>query len=280
VSGASLGHGASPGTTSDAELLLAHVLGVDPAWLVAHDDAEIGEAPARRFAELVERRRRGEPLAYLIGSAGFYRREFMVDERVLVPRPETEHLVEAALEHLRAHARPRVLDVGTGSGAIACTIAAELANAHVDAVDASLDALDVARENCRRLGVQQRVRLVHGDLTQPVSGERYHAIVANLPYVPTAEIARPPDPVSFEPRAALDGGSDGLAIYRRLLPDLPALLEPGGLVLAEAAPPTIQGLASLAREAFPNAAVTIGYDYAGLERFVRVRVGDNACGAR
>jgi release factor glutamine methyltransferase len=255
---------------SEAELLLAHVLGVDRAWLIAHDGQEIPEEQIATFAKLVDRRRTGEPLAYLLGSRGFYGREFCVDRRVLIPRPETEHLVEEALAHLRTVEAPRALDVGTGSGAIACTLAAELADAHVDATEISSDALIVARRNADRLGVKKRVRFYKGDLVAPVSGRRYHAIVANLPYVPSAEIAPDPNPVSFEPSLALNGGPDGLDLYRRLFPTLPAMLEPGGIVLVEAAPPTIEQLKRIAREAFERAEISIRKDYAGLERYVEV----------
>jgi release factor glutamine methyltransferase len=256
--------------SNEAELLLAHVLGVDLAWLIAHDEEEIPEQKIAAFAELVDRRRAGEPFAYLVGSRGFYGREFFVDRRVLIPRPETEHLVEEALAHLLGIARPRALDVGTGSGAIACTLAAELPEARIDATEISKDALAVARPNRERYALEGRVRFYEGDLVAPLAGRRYHAIVANLPYVPSA-IAHDPEPVTFEPLVALDGGPDGLDLYRRLFPSLPQMLEPGGIVLAEAAPPTMERLVDIARAAFPRAEVTVGKDYAGLERFVRVQ---------
>jgi release factor glutamine methyltransferase len=254
----------------DIETLLAQVLDVDKAWLVAHEDAELNEEQVKRFAELVDRYRTGEPLAYILGRAGFYRREFVVDERVLVPRPETEHLIDETIGHLRAHEHPRILDVGTGSGNIACTLAAELPKARVDATDISKSALEVARENRDRLGVKGRVRFFQGDLVDPVATRRYNAIVANLPYVPSADIALDPDPVSYEPPIALNGGPDGLEQYRRLFPQLPQMLEPSGIVLAEAAPPSIKALAYIAQTAFPDACVTIHKDYAGQQRYITV----------
>lgn len=235
---------------------------------MAHADAPVPRTAAAAFAELCGRRRTGVPVAYLLGSAHFCAREFIVDENVLVPRPETEHLVEEALRFINDRAATRVLDVGTGCGAIACTIAAE-SRAHVDATDISPDALEVARENARRLGVVDRVRFRHGDLAQPVRNERYDVIVANLPYVPTADLPKQPDPTSFEPRVALNGGPDGLSLYRRLLSQIHGMLTSNSLLLLEAAPPTILELKKLVHSTFPNFVISIGRDYAGLDRYVK-----------
>jgi release factor glutamine methyltransferase len=209
------------------------------------------------------------PQAYVSGWKGFYRREFAVNEHVLVPRPETEHLIEDALEFMHATARRRVLDVGTGSGAIACTIASELFDAIVTATDVSIRALAVAAKNAARLGVGGRCTFALADIA-PADNERYDVIVANLPYIPSADVPQKPDPVGFEPRVATDGGADGLELYRKLLAVAPRLACAGALVLMEAAPPTMPGLRALANEAFPQAAITVHRDYAGLERYVRV----------
>ena len=259
---------------TDAALLLAFVLHRNRAWLIAHPEAELREEQIAAFQSLCRRRERGEPLAYVVGRAGFYGREFRVDRTVLIPRPETEHMVEEAVAFLRACAgdRARALDIGTGSGAIACTLAAEVSGAHVDAIDVSAAALTLARDNAAALGVTARCRFLLGDLVEPLAaGSSYAVIVANLPYVPTADIAIAPDPVSFEPRAALDGGADGLALYRRLLPRVGEYLLPGGLLLAEAAPPLMDALMGLVRAAMPHAEASIGVDYGGRQRFVRVR---------
>jgi release factor glutamine methyltransferase len=213
---------------------------------------------ARRLAD-------GEPFAYMVGRVGFFRREFFVDSRVLIPRPETEHLVEAAIAHLRERERPRVLDLGTGSGAIACTIAVELPKARVDAVDISDDALDVARINARALGVQVEFR--RSDLFAALGETRYDAIVANLPYVPEGQ---GDENLRFEPALALYAGADGLDLYRRCFAAAPAHLAPGGLLLAEGAPPIADGLVALARTAFGQASVSLERDYGGRERFVKV----------
>jgi release factor glutamine methyltransferase len=266
-------HGASDSPHSDASLLLAHALSRPREWLAAHPEATVDPANLEQFFASCERRRRGTPIAYILGHAGFYGREFFVDESVLVPRPETEHLIDAALRLLRRAQRdgrePAVLDVGTGSGAIACTIAAET-GLTVDATDVSPAALRMAARNAAGLDVGGRCRFYQGDLAASVAGRRYDLLVANLPYVPTRDLPVPPDSAGFEPRQALDGGTDGLECYRRLLRDAPALLVPGGTALLEAAPPTIAGLAALARSAFPDGAIEIGSDYAGLARYVGV----------
>jgi release factor glutamine methyltransferase len=255
----------------DAALLLAHITGAARETFITSDLRELTAAENAAFSDAVERRLTGAPIAYITGSAGFYGRTFDVDERVLVPRPETEHLVEAALDALRARGATsvRVADIGTGSGAIAITLAAALPDAWVFGTDVSQDAIDVARHNAARNNVFQQCTFLHGDLAQPLARfAPFDAIVANLPYVPTAAIPSAPDPVACEPRIALDGGADGLASYRRLIAQLPAILAPEAGVFFEAAPGTIEPLAELVAAAFPGASVKIGADYAGLPRFL------------
>jgi release factor glutamine methyltransferase len=258
----------------DATLLLAHAAGRDAAWLLAHADDPVEAAIARRFAAALERRAAGEPVPYVIGVAGFFGRRFAVDARVLVPRPETEGAVEAVLAHVRASgaAASRLCDVGTGSGAIAIALACELPGARVDALDVSEAALAVARGNARAHGVSDRVAFALGaGLRGAGATGPYDAIVANLPYVRSADLAAAPDPTSFEPRVALDGGADGLAAYRDLLRDAPAALAPGGCLVMEAGPDTVPALAALARAAFPDGArVRTERDLAGLDRLVIV----------
>jgi release factor glutamine methyltransferase len=251
---------------ADATLLLAHVMRRERAWLVAHGGATPSAEEAEAFERLSAQRARGIPTAYLLGSAGFYGREFLVDENVLIPRPETEHLVDEAIRFIGK--RPlRALDVGTGSGAIACTIAAQT-HATVDATDISPAAVEIAKKNAERLKVSCDFYV--GDLIEPVKNKRYDVIIANLPYVPTKDIPEKPDPIAFEPLVALDGGPDGLALYRRLLDALPSLATPDALILLEAAPPTIAALAEAAKSIFPNTAIAVRRDYAGLNRYVRI----------
>jgi len=195
----------------DAELLLAETTGWSRAALVADPAAEVPPAAGRRFGELVRRRLRREPVAYILGRKGFRNLELAVDRRVLVPRPETELLVELALEAAPAS----VLDVGTGSGAIALAVADELPGCAVTATDTSPGALEVARANAERLGLADRVRFVEGTLP---GAERFDLVLANLPYV--AERDWPslqPEVTKWEPREALLAGPDGLDAYRDLI---------------------------------------------------------------
>ena len=255
----------------DAVFLLAHAGGVTRQEMIAHRERELTPDVAQRFGELVQRRGQGTPLAYVTGEAGFYGRMFGVDERVLVPRPETELAIEWTVRHLRAIGREdgSAADVGTGSGAIAVTLASELHGLSVYATDISQDALAVARRNAARNDVFQHVTFLHGDLAAPVLPYApFDCVVANLPYVPSADCARAPDPVSFEPLLARDGGPDGLSHYRRLLPDLRALVAPRGIAILEAAPANARVLERLVRDALPEAGIETIRDYADLDRFV------------
>lgn len=200
----------------DAELLLAEATGLDRTRLIASPEAEVLPAAGRRFGEMVRRRLRREPIAYILGRKGFRHIELAVDRRVLVPRPETELLVELALEL----APDRVLDVGTGSGAIALAIAAELPDCEATATDSSPAALEVARENAERLGLSERVELTP---ILPTDERRFDLVVANLPYVSEAELEDlEPEVSRWEPREALLGGPDGLDVLREMIPDAAA----------------------------------------------------------
>jgi release factor glutamine methyltransferase len=255
----------------DAVFLLAHAASVSRAEMIAHRERELEPDVAERFLALVEQRARGAPLAYVTGEAGFYGRMFGVDARVLVPRPETELAVEWAVRHLCAIGRENgsAADVGTGSGAIAITLACELPELSVFASDVSPDALSVARSNAARNHVFQHVTFLRGDLAAPLLRfAPFDCVVANLPYVPSAECARTPDPVSFEPLLARDGGPDGLKFYRGLVPDLPKLIAPRGIIILEAAPSNARALERLVREHLPNAGVETVRDYTGLDRLV------------
>jgi release factor glutamine methyltransferase len=266
---------ASPTPQLDAALLTAHALGLERTKLLSSRDEPIDDEAALKLDALIIQRELGVPVAYLLGAAGFYGREFEVTPAVLIPRPETEHLVEAALEALRARApeEQRVWDAGTGSGAIAITIAAELPSASIAATDVSDEALRIARRNAAKHGID-RVTFSEGNLTGAFHEKpAFNVVVANLPYVPTAEIPEPPDPAGYEPFTALDGGPDGLAVYRNFIAAVPSVLARNAVIFAEAAPPTIPGLTGLFRNAFPNAVIEIHRDHARLERFLSVAVG-------
>jgi release factor glutamine methyltransferase len=240
----------------DAELLLSEATGWDRARLAADPEAAVPARAGRRFGEAVRRRLRREPVAYILGRKGFRHIELTVDRRVLIPRPETEMLVELALE-----LRPRtVLDVGTGSGAIALAIANELPECEVTATDTSPAALEVARGNAERLGLVDRVRFLGCSVP---TGERFDLVIANLPYVAEDDwVSLQPELIKWEPREALLAGSDGLAAIRWLIPQAP-----GDVLALEIGDGQAPAVGDLLREAgFPT--VEVREDLAGIERVV------------
>lgn len=225
---------------SEARLLLGHALGHPVAWLIAHDDEALDEDELLNFASLVARRAGGEPVAYLIGLREWFGREFTVSPAVLIPRPETELLVDIALTAtvMRSgiHAdgtgdTARILDLGTGSGCIAVTLALEFPQAQVTAVDASAAALSVARGNAERLGAS--LRLLQSDWFDQLAGERFDLIVANPPYITATDPHLAAGDLRHEPGAALSSGADGLDAIRRIIADAPAHLATGGQLWLE-----------------------------------------------
>lgn len=258
----------------EARVLLERITGQTRIWIYQNPDAHLTAPQARQLAAAVRARRAGEPLAYLVGSREFYGRRFQVDQRVLIPRPETEDLVEAALAFARERAAEgqrdlRIVDVGTGSGVIAVTLAAELPPARIIAVDRSAGALAVAHENARRHGVEGRITLIQGDLLSAVAGP-VDLIVANLPYIPTEEIPTLQPEVQHEPRLALDGGPDGLDLYRRLWTQAATALDARGGLFGEIA--ASQGVVAehSAAAAFPDRSIKILPDLAGRDRIIAV----------
>ena len=252
----------------DAQLLLAHVTGRERAWLLAHGDASLTLAQALRCAALVARRADGEPLAYIRRRQAFFDRNFHVSPAVLIPRPETEQLLELALEFAAPDFSGTVADVGSGSGALGLTFAALRPRSHVFVTDVSAAALAVARINAARHHVQPKFLL--GDLLQPLlaRGLRVDLLLANLPYVkrgdlPQLEVSR------HEPRVALDGGADGMALQRRLLRELTQVCQPHALVLLEIGMNHGAAALSLARALQPRQARVL-QDLAGLDRVLRV----------
>jgi len=218
------------GDRLEAELLLVHALGKPRSWLIAHADDVLDDAQASTFAALVERRRHGEPVAYITGHRGFWTLELEVTPATLIPRPETELLVELALARMTT--RARVADLGTGSGAIALAIARESPAASVVATDASADALAVAQRNASRHGIRN-VRFVQGDWLAPLAGERFDVIVSNPPYIEANDPHLGQGDLRFEPASALASGADGLDDIRRIVAQARDHLEPGGWLLME-----------------------------------------------
>lgn len=259
----------------DAEVLLAHVLSLPRARLIARSADPLPEEAARRYRDLVLRRVEGEPVAYLVGERAFYDVNLIVDRRVLIPRPETEMLVDEALRWCRQAGQRcrRIADVGTGSGALAITLARHLPNARVWAVDRSVGALAVAARNIERYGLAGRVIPVCGDLLAPLAGP-LDLIVANLPYVPGERLPHLDVGVrDYEPREALDGGPDGLDVIRRFLPQAAERLGAPGLLLLEIDEGQGAPVAAAAGAALPDAAISVHRDGARLERMARVERG-------
>ena len=257
----------------DAELLVAHALGLPRVQLYVQFDRPLVADELASIRALIRRRQGGESVAYLVGKKEFWGLDFAVDARVLVPRPDTETLVEEARARLAAGGggpeplgAARIADVGTGSGALAVTLAKLAAGATVFAADLSPDALAVARANAERLGVA--VTFVEGDLAAPLAPHGpFTLLVANLPYIPSGDLAGLPAEVRAEPALALDGGPDGLALVRRLIAAAPALLAPGGALALEIGAGQAPATAALLREGgFGD--VRVRRDLGGVERVV------------
>ena len=263
----------------DAQVLLGYVLGVERATLYAYPETRLTPEQERQFFTLIERRGRGEPVAYLVGHKEFYGLDFLVDRRVLIPRPETELLVETALsvcrEKLDAGQLPIMADIGTGSGAIPITLAVQEPRLpYLYATDISTDALEVARLNCRRYHVEQRVRLLHGDLLAPLP-EPVDVFTANLPYVGTNEMdILGADVRSYEPHLALFGGPDGLDVLQRLFLQTrqSRVAREGSVFLLEIGFRQREPLIEMVREVWPRAVVAFKKDFAGWDRLLQVRV--------
>jgi len=218
----------------DAELLLLDAARLDRATLLARWEEGLDEPSAARYSVHLERRLAGEPMQYILGETEFYGLPFRVTPDVIIPRPETEHIVEKVLDLAARFPNPRIVDIGTGSGAIAVALAHKLPQAAVTAIDLSAPALAVAKENAERNEVAGRIRLLEGDLLAPVAGERFDLVVSNPPYVPEGDRETLSVEVrDHEPGVALFAGSDGLEVYRRLMPAAFAALAPGGFVALE-----------------------------------------------
>ena len=255
----------------EAAVLLAHVLGVGRAHLLARLDDALDPDASTRFAALVERRLAREPLAYIVGRREFYGVDIRCEPAALIPRPETEMLVDLALDEIRRRGDAlRVVDVGAGSGAIAIAIAANAANVRVTAIDASPSALVLARHNAGRVDVADRVAIREGDLLD--QADAFDVIVANLPYVSEAEWADlPPEIRDHEPRQALVGGKAGTETVERLLRSAPPHLAAGGILAVEIGATQGAALREVARACFPDAEPCVKKDLAGLDRVLLIR---------
>lgn len=268
-----------PSAQLDAAVLLAFVLGVSKAWLYAHPSRPLTEPEIGLYESLVRRRMCHEPVAYLVGYKPFYGLDITVDQRVLIPRPETEMLVERALAHARRMAqdglRSVVADIGTGSGAIAVALAANAPELTIYATDVSPACMEVAGKNVWRYGLGEQVHLLPGYLLDPLP-EPVDIIVANLPYVATADLATLPVQVrDFEPVLALDGGSDGCLVLHALVhamatPEGRAKIKPGGIALLEIGADQGDAMSAIVSTELPGREFTVLADYSGFDRIVMI----------
>lgn len=268
----------------DAEVLLAHVLERDRSWLLAHPEAPMSEADADAYRTLVDRRAAGEPVAYLRGFKEWRSLRIRTDPRALIPRPETELLLEAAIDEIearlaRADASVVAWELATGSGALALALALRFAvpirdgRLRLIASDVSVDALGLAAENLADHGVTDLVELIEADLLEPAGGvmPTPDVVVANLPYVASAEVDAGQGSLRFEPRIALDGGPDGLVLVRRLLASLPSRVAPSASVVLELGVGQVEAVRALAPA---GASVAVVPDLAGLDRVLRIGMAD------
>lgn len=254
----------------DAQVLLAHVMHVPRTWVLIHPEAPLSMAQQAALQAAVSRLRAGTPLPYVLGVWAFYGRDFEVSPAVLIPRPETELLVETALAWLDAHPRAkRVAEAGTGSGCIAVSLAAERPHLHIVASDISAAALAIARRNAQRHAA--RVHFLQADLLAPLAPRTCNLICANLPYIPTATLQQL-TVYQKEPTLALDGGPDGLTVIQRLLTQAETRLTHGGCLLLEIEATQGESAPRAAHKVFPDAHIDVLPDLAGHPRVLRVLV--------
>lgn len=256
----------------DARLLLQHVLDVSHEWVLAHDDAQISDAHCSEFDALIAQRTAHVPIAHLIGTRAFWKHAFMVTRDTLIPRPDSETMIEALLK-LRPDTTQdyAILDLGTGTGCLLFSALHEYKNAHGTAIDISADALQVAKQNCQALSLQERVKFMEGAWCAPLnSSDKFHIVLSNPPYIPSTNIAGLSDEVKLhEPHLALDGGADGLKMYRAILECLPKHLHHASVVLFEVGDGQAHDVATLAEtQGFTK--IETYKDLGGIERVVAV----------
>lgn len=252
----------------DAEVLLSHVLGKERIYLYVHFDEPLEEHELATYKEAIKKRVSRIPIAYILGYKEFMRLRFGVSPAVLIPRPDTEILVEAVLERLKQKEAPSFVDIGTGSGAIVLSLLVNLPEGFGSTVDISSDAIAVAEKNAADLGVADRVTFYHGDIYSPLVGRQFDAIISNPPYIPNADIEGLEPEVKSEPYGALAGGLDGLDFYHKLVSGGIALLKVGGFMAFEVGIHQAAAVAKIAAGYPALGEVTILKDYGDIERVV------------
>ncbi len=255
----------------EARLLLSRIVGESTAWLYAHREFRLDTTQTERYGQAIEQRASGFPMAYILGSQGFFHWDFNVSPDVLIPRPETELVVETAVEWLHTRPAAQIVDVGTGSGCIAIALALLLPDARISATDISPAALAVARCNAQALGASH-IQFFQGHLLDALpDGRRVDLITANLPYIPNDQLLAL-DVARWEPKVALDGGIDGLALIRQLLQQAPQYLQPGGVIMLEMGADQMPAIRALGAKYLSGATISIRHDLAGLDRLVIMQV--------
>ena len=257
----------------EAELLLSSALGTSRCDLYVRPGKDPTESEAEKFRDFVAQRMARAPIQYITGEAAFRHLDVLVDDSVLIPRPETEILVETAIEFLGARSESSLLEPGCGSGAVAVSLAFECASTRIVATDIDLSAIRIARENAKRYGVRQRIGFLCGDLFAPVGrAARFDAIVCNPPYVQSCELgALDPEVRDYEPHLALDGGTDGLAFFRRITAEAARFLVPGGRLLLEVGDGQAASVVGLLQHSGRYTAIEVREDLNGIARVVSGR---------
>jgi len=258
------------GASLEGEILLRHALGIDRIQLYSDLDRDLTPSYEKALNKLLERRLHGEPSAYITGHREFYGLDFRVDRNVLIPRPETELLVEQAIRLVKNHAISKIADIGTGCGAIAISLAMNLPEATIYASDVSAPALAVARYNCKKNGAVDRIVFLNGDMLEPLP-EPVDLIIANLPYVREADLTAG-GTLDFEPPLALNGGEDGLDSIRVICRQAGNKLRDNGFILLEIGQGQAEAVTALLQEIYPSSRLEVECDLAGIERAVSLRL--------
>ncbi|MFA6271879.1 MAG: peptide chain release factor N(5)-glutamine methyltransferase [Patescibacteria group bacterium] len=254
--------------TLDAEVLLSFVLKKPKEYILSHPEIILTQKQQTTLDKLIKRRTELEPVAYLTNNKEFYGLDFYVDKNVLIPRPETELLVETVLKEIKNDLTITIADIGTGSGCIAIAIAKNLPQAKIIAVDISNPALTVAKKNAKKYGVKKQIRFVCGDLLKKLN-DPVDIIIANLPYVPKNEAKKE---ISFEPKEALFGENDGMEFLEKIITQSKTKLNENGVILLEIHPPQADKISSFARNTFPDADIIILKDLANKERILSIKL--------
>ena len=254
----------------DAQILLAHIAEKPHSWVLAHPELTLSSGQKEKLNEALSKLESHTPLPYIIGYWEFFGMDFIVSPDVLIPRPETEELVERALSWLHDKENPSALDIGTGSGCIPISLAKNAPDLSLHTVDISSSALNIARQNATKHGVSDRIEFTESDLLSNLQPATFDLITANLPYIPTTTL-KTLDVYTREPSLALDGGTDGLDLIRRLLADAPFYLAPEGLILLEIDSSHGERALKTAKDAFPNAETKLIRDLSGRDRFISIQ---------